>query len=57
LNRVPEAGDDAEFTLIEEPVAVPMPLRYTDAAGVDPARLLASWSSALIDSLKPPAVR
>lgn len=52
LNRVPQAGDESEFTLIDEPVAEPMPLRYTDAAGVDPARLLALWSSDLIDSLK-----
>jgi hypothetical protein len=34
-----------------------MPLRYTDAGGVDPARLLALWSASLIDSLKPPAAR
>jgi hypothetical protein len=51
LNRLPLPGDEAEFRLIEAPVAEPMPLRYTDAAGVDPARLLALWSSALIDSL------
>ena len=57
LNRVPQPGDEAEFTLIEEPVAPPIPLRYTDAGGVDPARLLALWSSALIDSVKPPAAR
>jgi len=52
LNRVPRPGDESEFTLIDEPVAEPMRLRYTDAAGVDPARLLALWSSELIDSLK-----
>jgi hypothetical protein len=53
LNRAPQAGDESEYTLIDEPVAEPMALRYTDAAGVDPARLLALWSSNLIDSLKP----
>jgi hypothetical protein len=53
LNRVPQPDDEAEFTLVEAPVAAPMPLRYTDAAGVDPARLLALWSSDLIDGLKP----
>jgi hypothetical protein len=47
--------DADEF--IDAPVAPPMPLRYTDSRGVDPARLLALWSSALIDSLKPPAAR
>jgi hypothetical protein len=56
LNRVPQPGDEAEFTLVDEPIAEPMPLRYTDAAGVDPAVLLALWSSDLIDSLKPGAV-
>jgi len=55
LNRVPSPGDEAEFTLIDAPVAEPMPLRYTDAAGVDPARLLALWTAALIDNLKPGA--
>lgn len=52
LNRVPQSGDDAEFTLVDAPVAEPMPLRYTAADGVDPARLLALWSSDLIDGLK-----
>ncbi len=55
LNRPPRPGDEAEVSLIEAPVAEPMPLRYTDAAGVDPARLLALWSSALVDSLAAPA--
>lgn len=57
LNRVPSPEDESAYTLIEEPVAPPMPLRYTDPQGVDPARLLALWSAALIDSLKPPAAR
>jgi len=57
LNRVPGPDDESAYTLIDAPVAPSMPLRYTDAGGVDPARLLALWSSALIDSLKPPAAR
>src|SRR6185312_9025029 len=52
LNRVPQPGDEAEYTLVDDPVAAPMPLRYTDAAGVDPTRLLALWTSDLIDGLK-----
>ena len=57
LNRVPGPDDESAYTLVEAPVAPPMPLRYTDPAGVDPARLLALWSAALIDSLKPQAAR
>jgi hypothetical protein len=52
LNRAPQPGDEAEYTLIDDPVATAMPLRYTDAGGVDPARLLALWGSELIDNLK-----
>jgi len=53
LNRMPRPGDESEFILIEAPVAEPAPLRYSEPVPVDPARLLALWSLALIDSLTP----
>ncbi|HEY6892754.1 MAG TPA: glycosyltransferase family 2 protein, partial [Rhodanobacteraceae bacterium] len=39
LNRPPGPDDEREYALTEAPVAPPMPLRYTEAGGVDPARL------------------
>ena len=57
LNRMPAPGDEADFTLVEARVAGAMPLRYTEPAAVDPARLLAAWCSELIDSLPQAAVK
>ncbi len=57
LNRMPAPGDEADFTLVEARVADAMPLRYTEPAAVDPARLLAAWCSELIDSLPQAAVK
>ena len=48
----PAAGvGSGAYRLLEDPIAEAMPLRYTDDEPADPARLLAVWSSQLIDRL------
>jgi glycosyl transferase family 2 len=51
LNRLPSIGEDAEVRFVEHRFADPVPLRYTNQASVDPVRLLAAWTSDLVDSL------
>lgn len=38
-----------QYTLVEDQAAAAMPLRFTPTMSVDPTRLLAAWSAALVD--------
>jgi len=51
LGNAPSDADAGKYTLVEDPFAEPIPLRYSDDGKVDPARLLAVWASQLIDSV------
>jgi hypothetical protein len=51
LNRLPSSSDDGDVEFVEHRFADPIPLRYTEQAALDPARLLAAWASDLVDSL------
>jgi len=51
LGNAPSDADAGKYTLVEDPFAEPMPLRYSGDENVDPARLLAVWASQLIDSV------
>ena len=50
----PDTPDDAPLpALVEDPIPCSFELRYTQAARVEPLRLLAAWANQLIDSLTP----
>jgi hypothetical protein len=50
--RMPEERRTSEdYRIVEDPFAESMPLRYTDSEPADPARLLALWTSQLIDRM------
>jgi hypothetical protein len=51
LNRPPSSNDDADFRLVEDRFARPIPLRYSESGSADPARFLAAWASDLVDSI------
>lgn len=49
-----QTADDAPLPpLIEDPIPCTFDLRYTDAARVEPLRLLAAWANQLVESLVP----
>jgi glycosyltransferase involved in cell wall biosynthesis len=51
LGCVPSAEKLAQVTLVEDPIADPMPLRYTPDKPVDPTQLLAAWTALLVDHI------
>jgi len=51
LGRAPAPGDESEYTLVEDPIGDPMPLRYTPSEQANPLLLLAAWTGTLVDQL------
>jgi hypothetical protein len=51
LGAPPDGAGAERFSVVEDQVAEPPFLRYTEEEAIDPARLLAVWSAQLIDNV------